>query len=155
MRCALHLAQPIGERPAVTVSSTTNATCAIAAMRNRPFVPPGRRSRGHGHEAAGKEADREAGDDAWEVNPDLLNVEQPSGLPTDENEADLSRIGKSTSSGAETQTPDHSVSTAHAPKKKSPTTDSTRMATWERPVPDNPRDPRGDRAFRRARSRRK
>ena len=63
------------------------------------------------------------------MNLDLLNVEQPPGLPTDEDEADLEQDRKSTSIGAETQTPDHSVSTAHAPKNSTPTADSARIAT--------------------------
>ena len=39
------------------------------------------------------------------------------------------RIGKSTSSGADTHTPDDAVSTDHAPNSSTPTTDSTRIAT--------------------------
>jgi hypothetical protein len=64
------------------------------------------------------------------VNPDLLNVEQPSGLPTDENEADLKQDREEHEQRRGDPNTRPQREHRPRPKKKTPTTDSTRMATY-------------------------
>ena len=112
-------------------------------MRNRPFAPPGRLSRGIATEAPAK-AEREAEDDAREVNLDLLNVEQPPGLPTDEDEADLEQDRKEHEHRR--GDPNARPQRKHRPRPEQHPDGGLgeNRNVWQRPVPDNPRDPCGD-----------
>src|SRR5882724_1232292 len=145
MRCALHVAQPFGEPAGRHCEQHDERNLGDRGDEKQAVRPAGKAQQRRGHEAAGKEADREAGHDAWEVNPDLLNVEQPSGLPTDENEADLEQDREEHEQRRGDPNPRPQREHRPRPEEEKPNDGLDENGNvWERPVPDNPRDPRGD-----------
>src|ERR671931_18356 len=145
MRCALRLPQGFGEPAGRHYEQHDECDLGHRRDEKQPVRPAGKAQQRHRHEAAGKEADREAEDDAWEENPDLLNVEQPPGLPTDEDEADLEQDRKEHEQRR--GDPNARPQCEHRPRAEEQKPDDgldENRNVRQRPVPDNPRDPRGD-----------